>query len=123
MWIPTKLFRNLSTRSYLIVFLIIVLTTIKIPEGNSENFFSIIPHKDKIAHFVFFCLLTLSVKYDLKIYTHITFRIITLLFSFGLIIEIIQLLFLSYRSFEFFDLAINLGGIIFGLYLYIKLSI
>lgn len=79
----------------------------------------VIPHKDKVVHFVFYFVLTLLLYKDFKLKWGVlkksfTFAFITAV-SYGVLIEICQWLFTSGRNAEILDVIANTSGSAFGI--------
>jgi len=114
-------------RSIIIALIILILTMIP---GNNISPVSVFPFPmiDKLAHFIVFFVLSLFLFADIRKNNPFSLKKTALLvfsvnFFYGLMIEILQLFFILYRSAEFLDLVANTLGIIAGCMLQIKYRI
>lgn len=83
-----------------------------------------IPFIDKVEHFIAYFVLVLSWFFPLQKLSKLKknkFLVIILVFLYGIVIEILQQGFTSYRQGDLFDVFANLSGIIFGFIVYEKL--
>ncbi|NND07194.1 MAG: VanZ family protein [Saprospiraceae bacterium] len=82
-------------------------------------------HLDKIAHFTVYAILSILMAYEiyerrgnLDLRGLVTIWLIC--FAYGLLLEIVQLMFLSDRSFEFPDIIANIiGSLVGGIFVYV----
>lgn len=98
--------------------------------GNNISPVSVFPFPmiDKLAHFIVFFVLSLFLFADIRKNNPFSLKKTALLvffvnFFYGLMIEVLQLFFILYRSAEFLDLVANTLGIIAGCMLQIKYRI
>ena len=124
---------KITTRQYrtlLVIWIIIVLLLLLLPQSSFAHANRLInfPHKDKIAHFCLFGVLSFLLFKNLE-YCNKVFKIrvrlltITLIFSFGLLTEILQEMMYntSKRNFSLADLFFDTLAcvvVMIGLYLY-----
>ena len=107
-----KFFRILFFTSILTIGYFSIIPADKIPNIAALNFIS-----DKLLHsLIFFNIAILGLLSNFKLSK---LMLLTLIFSFGLIIEIIHF-YHPYRYFEFADLMANLSGIFVALLIYKK---
>lgn len=107
-------------KSLTIALLIFLLSVINFSEIDDEKI-SLIPHADKIVHFLMYFTLGLFLQSDLR-----KARIIKKYFLlgvgisilYGLLMEIIQLVFTNYRSFELADFLVNTCGVFVSFFTY-----
>ena len=116
-----KIFINYH-RSVIITSLIIILSFMPTNNLSGGDLFNI-PHLDKIAHLLFYLLLTFTILYDLNqniqlFKTSILLIVLICIALFGGIIEVIQV-FLPNRSGDIIDLLFNIGGNIAALILFL----
>jgi len=104
-------------RNYYLYFAI--LLTIAITIGSlipiENSIVTQVKVSDKFVHTFAYCLLTLSwlFTYKLKIKKfRISLIILAVIFSYGIIIEILQEVLTDYRQADFFDMLANLVGIL-----------
>jgi VanZ family protein len=103
--------------------IIIILSVMPTNELNS-HMLSIVPYEDKIMHFIFYGIFSFLLIRALIIYYKksrpawllalVTFIII---FFFGMILEIIQAKFTSYRQGDIIDMVFDLAGCLFAILL------
>ena len=106
-------------------FFILIVCSISIPKVNELP--SFIPY-DKIAHFILYFVLFILLIFGFNKYTESKFifkykYLLGSVFSlfYGLFIELFQKYIIINRHFDLFDLLANFIGILFGLFLYIKI--
>jgi VanZ family protein len=101
--------------------IIIILSVMPTNEINS-HMWSIVPHEDKIMHFIFYGIFSFLLIRALLIYYKksrpvwlsalITFIVI---FFFGMALELIQAKFTTYRQGDIMDMIFNLAGCLFSI--------
>ena len=107
-----KFFRILFFMSILTIGYLSIIPAYKIPNIAALNFLS-----DKLLHALIF--FNISILGLLSNYKLSKLMLLTLIFLFGLVIEIIHF-YHPYRYFEFADLMANLSGIFLALFIYKK---
>jgi len=107
----------------ILISLLILYASITTGEKFEKVHFIYIPYFDKIVHFFFYLLLSISLYASLKRNTLIkkkTQVIITLIFvvSYGLIMEMLQYYLTTSRQAEIFDVLANTLGCISGILIF-----
>ena len=104
--------------------LIIIVLSVMPTDEIDSHMWSVVPHEDKIMHFIFygifsFLLIRAFLIYFKKSKSVWLFALVTFLiiFFFGITLEIIQARFTSYRQGDLMDMVFNLGGCIFAILL------
>lgn len=104
--------KNLISVSVAIIILYLSLTG---TDSFSRLKIPVIPYFDKIVHAVMYFALTFSLFFENRkiIGTHKSYAILaTIPFVYGVLIELLQIVFTSDRQGEIFDILSNLSGII-----------
>ena len=79
----------------------------------------IIPHFDKIVHFAWYTILSFLLLYENKKSNPIYIRLLFAIF-YGVLMELFQHFFTTYRSMEILDIAANTSGAFFGYFLFLQ---
>lgn len=90
---------------------ILALSTIPGPSLPQQK---LLPHLDKIVHFIFYLILVILSFNGWKENKN-GFIIISLVLSYGVGIELIQHFFIEKRFFDIYDLVANTAGVLVGL--------
>lgn len=107
-------YNQFSISVFVLILILCLLPGSEVPSLDMENM-------DKVLHSILFALLAFTMMIGLlKQYQYRTVAVnagkITLIFGFlyGVLIEVLQDLFLPDRSFELFDIAADWGGTLIG---------
>ena len=95
------------------VWIVIVTTLSLMPDDGVE--IDLFPHQDKLVHFIFYFVLTILIRTNLKSNQnifHIAAIVIAILY--GVVMELIQEGFISGRHFDYFDIIANIIGSLGG---------
>ena len=114
--LPVSFYIYLSF-NFIWIFLIIYLMIFYQPESSTYSRFS---HLDKLIHFSLFFIQSLLTSKTIYIYRgnfsyNIFIMIIFILTVFGLFTEI-QQLYIPFRSFDYYDLSVNVLGVFSGVF-------
>jgi len=98
-----------------IIFIVTLLSLINTSKIKPDNL-PLIPHSDKIVHFVMYFTLAFVFMFEYYIHHHKTItkvsKILVLPLIYGGIMEILQMSITSYRSGDWWDMLANTSGII-----------
>lgn len=114
-----------------LVWATVILLLLAFPSDslNRLSFWSFIPYFDKMVHFGLFCLLFLFIFYGFYKSSEKKYRVsdisyaVIISFLYALFTEIMQKYVFTGRSFDWFDIAANTGGILSAsiiIYLWLK---
>ncbi|MEZ4910538.1 MAG: VanZ family protein [Saprospiraceae bacterium] len=117
LYLPSKIWLWFS-----IVWTILLLTLSLISVRQAARFSIDVIGFDKLGHFVFYTVLTLSWLMTFKEKKQIRYVIIGSIISFGILIEILQLKMGVGRAFEYFDMLANIIGTLCGIVIFYNLN-
>lgn len=110
-----------------IIFILVLLLSLLPANSTAKIHFLNLPYFDKVIHFLMYFSLTFVLFLDIKIKIKnptrpFIFRVVILLVVWSGFLEIIQEFFILGRSGSWFDLLANILGVIFGTFLFYRIS-
>ncbi len=120
--IATKLFIQVKQNYKSLIWAIIILV-LSVARLNTSDTIKelLIPHSDKLVHIFLYTIFSFLLLLENKKSKGIFIRLLFAVF-YGILMELFQQYFTTYRSLEIKDILANFSGVMIGLLLFISLS-